>query len=70
MYLLVESAALIEKKCKKKDLGFGDVMEEATRMGPKCLQKCVGGNFRRCQNFIVIFGWAVGDDSGWVVAKR
>jgi len=44
LYLLVESAALIEKKCKKKDLGFGDVMEEATRMGPKCLQKCVGAS--------------------------
>jgi len=41
LYLLVECAVVIERKCKKKDLGFGEVMEEATRMGPKCFQKCV-----------------------------
>ena len=43
LYILVVAAAAIEQKCKKKDLGYAEVMEEATRLGPKCVQKCSGG---------------------------
>ena len=45
LYILVESAARIEEKCGKRELGFGEVMGEATSIGPKCFQKCVGGEF-------------------------
>jgi proton-coupled amino acid transporter len=39
LYLIVTVASEIEKKCKKKDLSYGKVVEEAFLIEPKCLQK-------------------------------
>jgi len=44
LYILVVAAAAIEQKCKKKDLGYAEVTEEAVRLGPKCVQKCSGAS--------------------------
>jgi len=53
LYILVESAANIEQKCGKKELGYGEVMGEAASLGPKCFQRCTTG-FRNLVNGLIL----------------
>jgi len=54
LYILVDAAASVEKKCKKRDLGYGEVMEEVTLLGPKCLRNCAKAS-RSVLNGLIVF---------------